>query len=214
MSKLTLQLSVPARGVLCVLGLLLVGGCGTKMDTAPRTGFLSDYSRLRTVDDSTLRYIAPGRLGQYRTFVIDPVTIYLHGDSEGHEIPPNIRQELALYMRGTMVDALAGPYDITPYPGPGVARLRIAITDIKSSTQALTAMPQMRMIGGAGLGGVAIEAELLDSQSGEQIAALVETRLASRLALTGGWSEWGDCKAVMDDWAKRFRKRMDEMHGR
>lgn len=40
-----------------------------------------------------------------------------------------------------------------------------------------------------GRGGAAIEAELLDSQSGEPFAALVETRLARRMDVTAGWAE-------------------------
>ncbi len=56
-----------------------------------------------------------------------------------------------------------------------------------------------------------MEAELLDSQTGAQIAAVVETQSGNRLSLDGV-SKWGDTEAVMKDWAKRFRKRLDETH--
>ena len=51
------------------------------------------------------------------------------------------------------------------------------------------AAPRWRPRRGMGRGGAAIEAELLDSQSGEPFAALVETRLARRMDVTAGWAE-------------------------
>jgi hypothetical protein len=60
--------------------------------------------------------------------------------------------------------------------------------------------------------GDSLEAEILDTQKGKQIAALVESQLGNRVSLDG-YSTWGDAKAIMNDWAKRFRKRLDEAHG-
>lgn len=89
--------------------------------------------------------------------------------------------------------------------------MSIAVTDIESSTPALNVLPQTRL-SGTGLGGASMEAELLDSQTGEQIGALVEGQKGSRVSLAG-LEKWGDAKSVMDDWAERFRKRLDEAHG-
>jgi hypothetical protein len=62
---------------------------------------------------------------------------------------------------------------------------------------------------GTGLGGASMEFEVLDSQTGVQIGAAIESQLGNRLSLKG-MSKWGDAKAVMDDWAKRLRARLDE----
>ena len=56
-----------------------------------------------------------------------------------------------------------------------------------------------------------MEGEVIDSQTGEQIGAVIQTQKGSRLSLAGV-KKWGDAKAVMDEWAKRFRKRLDEAH--
>ena len=57
-----------------------------------------------------------------------------------------------------------------------------------------------------------LEVEIVDSLSNKQLAALVESQLGERLSFEGV-SKWGDAKAVMDRWANRFRKRLDELHG-
>jgi hypothetical protein len=42
---------------------------------------------------------------------------------------------------------------------------------------------------------------------------VVQSQQGNRLTFDG-LSQWGDAKGVIDDWAKRFRKRLDEIHGR
>jgi hypothetical protein len=73
-------------------------------------------------------------------------------------------------------------------------------------------LPQTKLIG-SGLGGATLEVEMVDSETGEQIGALVESQLGKRLSLEGV-STWGDAKGVMDRWANRLRQRIDEAHGR
>ena len=196
-----------------LLGTLLftVGGCASSAPPA-RTGFLSDYAQLQPSGENSLRYLARNNgLGAYSRFIIEPVTIYNHSMSSPDEIPRQIREEMMIYMRGALVEAIAGPYDIVSKPGPGVARVRVALTDIKKASAALNILPTTRMTG-LGLGGASVEAEIVDSVTGQQIAALVEARMAERLNLVAGWSDWGDAKSVMDEWAKRFRERLDEAH--
>lgn len=194
-----------------LLGTLLftAGGCSSSGPPA-RTGFLSDYSNLRTAGDSSLRFIASGnQLGRYSAFIIEPVRIYHYTLSNPDALPGRMKDEMTIYMRGAIVEAIADRYDIVSEPGPGVARVRVALTDIKKASTALNILPTTRMTG-LGLGGASVEAEIVDSVTGRQIAALVEARLAQRLNLVAGWGDWGDAKSVMDEWAKRFRQRLDE----
>jgi hypothetical protein len=188
--------------------LLITTGCTkTKLK---QTGFLSDYSRLQSADDS-LRYLDMKRLAQYKQFIVEPVVIHLHGMKQGARPDPEMRRELANYMNNAIVKAIQGKYMIVSQPGPGVAKVRVAITDIEQSNPVLNAIPQAKLTG-AGLGSASMEGELLDSQTGEQIAALIESQKGSRLSFSG-LKKWGDAKAVMDGWAERFRKRLDEAHG-
>jgi hypothetical protein len=185
-----------------------LSGCAAKRQ---ESGFLSDYSHLEPAGETSLRYVpSNAALARYDHFLIEPVVLFLHPDAQQKAAEDKDLPNLTLYFRGALVDALADRYQIVSEPGPGVARLRVAITDLKQGKPALNVLPQTKLTG-LGLGGATMEAELLDSQSGEQIGAIVESHLGSRISLSG-LSKWGDAKAVMDEWAKRFRKRLDEAH--
>lgn len=185
-------------------------GCSAKKSA--RVGFISDYSQLEPAGDTSMRYLAPGNaLAKYDAFIIDPVQIHFHAQAEGKDTERQDVESMAIYMRGALVDAVADKYKIVSNPGPRVARVRIALTDVKKSSPALNALPQSKLIG-MGLGGAAMEGEIIDSQSGMQLAALIESRLGERLSLEG-LSKWGDAKAVIDGWAKRLRERLDEANG-
>jgi hypothetical protein len=120
-------------------------------------------------------------------------------------------RDLANYMHNAFVQAISDRYPIVSYPGPGVARVRVAITDISKGSPALNVLPQTKL-SGVGLGGAAMEAEVIDSQTGEQLAAVLYKKRGNQLSFAGV-KKWGDAKAVMDAWAKTFRKRIDEAHG-
>jgi hypothetical protein len=185
--------------------------CGCTAQRAEKTGFLSDYSKLEARSDVSFRYLAPGnRLGNYSKFIIDPVITHFHTRSKAKLKEEDLR-DLRNYMHDALVNAIEDRYKIVYHPGPGVARLRAALTDLKKSSIVQNVLP-IGEGGGSGLGGASWEAELLDSQTGEQIGALVESQLGRRLSLDG-YSTWGDAKAIMDRWAKHFRRLLDNAHG-
>jgi hypothetical protein len=198
--------------IMVAVGLIAVQ-CGCTAQKAGKTGFLSDYSKLRAQSDVSARYLAPGnRLASYSKFIVDPVAIHFHtGSKAAEKLKEEDLRDLRNYMHEALVNAIEDRYEIVYRPGPRVARLRSALTDLKKSGIVQNIIPVGKAIGG-GLGGASLEAELLDSKTGEQIGAIVESQLGKRLSLDG-YSTWGDAKAVMDSWAKRFRKRLDEAHG-
>lgn len=186
--------------------------CGCMAKRAPQSGFLSDYSMLEKQSDVSFRYRNPNRnLSDYSKFIIEPVVIHLHEKSKAREkVSEEDLTDLKNYMHDAIVNAIQDRYEVVYRPGPGVVRVRTALTDVKKSTWWQNIHPTSKLIG-SGLGGATLEAELLDSQTGEQIAALLESQLGNRLSLDG-LRTWGDAKAIMDGWAKGFRKRLDEVH--
>ena len=187
----------------------LLGGCESSMPA--RTGFLGDYSKLEQHSGTSYRYLSPdNRLGDYHSFIIDPVSTYTHhGDLSKMELSEV--GELTAYLQDALASAISDKYPVVRTPGPGVARLRAAITDVKRSTWWLNIHPGTKLMG-AGTGSAALEAELIDSATGEQVAALVESQKGNQFELDT-FSKLDDVKDVMDDWAKRFRERLDEAHG-
>lgn len=195
--------------ILTIIGVLGQFGCGSKK--LERTGFLSDYSHLESASETSITYTNPEYdLANYSKFILDPVEVHFHDEAEKPDMSRKELAELRQYMFAAVHNAILKDYEIVRRPGPGVARIRIAITDIKESTPVLTVLPPAR-IAGAGLGGASMEAEVLDSQTGRQIGAIIESQEGKRLSLEG-LSKWGDTKAVMNGWAKHFKERIDEAH--
>jgi hypothetical protein len=192
-----------------VLGFVLTMGTACNKPLK-KTGFLSDYSDLEP-DDGSLRYVNMKRLGSYDRFILEPVVVKLYGTPVGARPAPETSRELANYMHNAIVNAIRDRYIIVSQPGPGIAKIRVALTDIEKSTPALNILPQTK-ISGIGIGGASMEAEVIDSRTGEQIGAVIQNQKGKRISMSG-LKKWGDAKSVMDDWVERFRKRLDEAHG-
>lgn len=72
-------------------------------------------------------------------------------------------------------------------------------------------VPQASLLG-AGVGGASMEAEVVDSMTGQQIAAVVQSKEGSRIPFSN-LGDWTAAKGVMDSWAARFQKTLETMHG-
>lgn len=193
----------------CICLTVIIGGCAK---TAKKTGFLSSYAKLEPVSETRMRYIAPNELiVKYSKFVIEPVETKFYDTKTSKNIQPEDIKHLEEYFHMEIVKQKPDRYQIVSMPGQNVARLRIAITNLEKSTPALNVLPQTKLTG-VGLGQASVEAELVDSQTGQQIAAVIDSETGSRFSFSG-LSKWGDVEAVMKDWAKRLWLRVDEAHG-
>jgi hypothetical protein len=85
------------------------------------------------------------------------------------------------------------------------------LTDIEK-TGAMNMIPQASLLQ-AGVGGASMEAEVVDSMTGEQIAAIVQSKKGSRIPFTN-LGDWTAAKNVMDAWGERLQKTLESMHGR
>jgi hypothetical protein len=193
--------------VVAVCLAVALGGCAKK---AQQVGFLSTYKNLEPVSGNLLRYIGPD-VGEYSKFIIDPITVKCYDPKACKDIKPENMAHLQEYFYQQIVKDKPDRYEIVSTPGPGVARIRCAVTNLQKSTPALNVLPWTKLAG-VGLGQVSAEMELVDSQTGKQLAAAINSDTGSRFSLSG-LSQWGDVEAVMNDWAKRFWLRVDEAHG-
>jgi len=193
--------------VLLGIGLLVAAmqcmGCATK-PPGP-TGFLSDYSRLKKVDDSAMRYISPDLRG-YNKFMIDPVEMHV----KANVLKPEQRAEVANYMRDAIHKQLESRnYTIVTAPGVGVARLRIALTGVQDAKWYLNIHPASKVTG-AGRAQASMEAEVVDSVTGEQLAAAIRAGKGKEFTLNP-FSTIDDVKSTIDQWAKSAGERLDEL---
>jgi hypothetical protein len=200
--------------MMLAIGIMAVQ-CGCGPGRAVKTGFLTDYSRLRKESDTSLRHINKRALAKYSNFIVDPVEVHFHRGAKAVEHRTEGRltrrqvTDLTNYFHAKIIKAVENSGNRVVYrPAAGVARVRVALTDIDRSTAA-SLMPTAKLIG-AGIGGASMEAEVVDSMTGEQIGAVVESKKGSIMPFAN-LGEWDAAKQVIDDWAKRFKKRLDEV---
>lgn len=188
-------------GVLVMVPVLLAG-CASP---PPTTGFLADYSKLKKVEGGKLRFISP-HMPDYKRFIIDPIQIRV----DRGVLNATDRAEVARYAWDAFVKIVRnGGYEVTNTPGVGVARVRIAITDVQLSKWYLNLHPASKMTG-AGAGGASMEAEVIDSVTGMQLAAVVQAGKGSQFELDT-FSKLDDVKDVIDRWAQAASERLKEM---
>jgi hypothetical protein len=199
MKNIRLYLPIP---IYCLVMLIMLLGCESPQPSAKLsvTGFLSDYSGLEPISDTSYRYVNPKYdLGNYGSFIVDPVKIIFNEQTKGKVKSWDDMEKLRAYMRNAFINALEPRYNaVGVHPRPGAARIRIALTNIERSAPFK-------------LGGVSMEVELLDTQTSEQIAALIESQ--EKGIPFYGYEPWSGAKTIMDDWAQRFYNRLEEAHG-
>jgi len=202
-------------------------GCGAKVK---HSGFLEDYPRFEPgpMGGVDLVYFKEGvDFKSYDKVMLDHVVFYFSKDAKYRGIHSNELNEMADAFHKAMVDALKGGYPLVREPGPGVLRIRCAITDVKASRPLLNTITSVTPIGlgistikkgvtgtHTFVGEASMEAEFLDSRSSERIAAAIDRKAAGKYKIVKGMTKWGHAKDAFGFWAKRLRKWLDEVHGK
>ena len=212
--------------VLCavVIGLVLMISSAIA-DDIPFSGFLGDktvYDRLKhsAGGGAKFRWFNPRvDFNKYNKFMVDSVIFYLASDADYKGIDPQDMKDLADSFNKELVSAFHGKYPIVAEPGPDVARIRLAITNIKPSKPGVSSVTSIVPVGlgisllkkGAtggwtGGGETAAEFMALDSMTNEVIAIAVDQRKAE---FEQRFSKWGSANDTFKLWSERIVKFMD-----
>ena len=207
--------------------LLLATGCSSTFQTRDVTtsGFLSDYAQLNegSGDEAQLLYINPQTdFAAYNKILMDPVKIYSSEDNKLEELSEEDRLRVLNYLDATIREQLKSDYTFVKEQGPGVIRLRIAITEAQGSQVVLDTMSSIIPIGMAlglikkvatgtnlSVGEAGIEMELQDSQTGQRLAAAVDKRAGRKY--TGKFDKYHTVEDAFDHWAERLQKKLAEL---
>ncbi len=212
-----------ALASLC-LGLVTCGGTRQRRDMET-SGFLGDYSQLTKSteeDPALLSYVnRKVRWGQYDAIIIQVVQLW--GSPDLEKLSPDDAQMLTDYAFHTLHEHLGRDFRILDEPGPGVIRLRAAITEARGAAvarrAASTVMPQAAIVSGIvgntadtaiTVGTISIEVELLDSLSGEPLHSAADRR-SGRKRISGMTLRWVDVQEALDFWAERLRERLVQL---
>ena len=122
---------------------------------------------------------------------------------------------------------LSGVFEFTDTPGPGVLRIRLAVTDLVPSSSvagtvttfipvglALSAVKKAATGSHIGMGSVSIEGEVVDSQTNEVLGAVIDSKSGKKYKIGKSASKWGHAIDIFNTYAQSMRARFDKRSGR
>ena len=182
----------------------------TRSRPAPLGGPLRHSDFLSTYDDlaplpgrAGVESYRSARLSDFHSFIVDPVVVLPTRSVSNFAITPMQRDQLAADLQSEVREnlRLAGKLAVSNSPGPGIGRLRSAVTEIGRNIRPNGA--QAGQIGGA-----TVEAEVLDSVSGERLGAVIisETVSESNEMAPERRDQFRDVRIVFSSWAARLLK--------
>ncbi len=158
-------------------------------------------------------------INRYKQIIIDPIVVYPAPKRKLADLPPAKTQALVDYFYAVLKKDLSEVFVLTDKPATDTLRLRVALAEAKASSPvrdlisnvlpygiALTALKSTATGTHTAVGETQAEVELLDSVSGERIAAAVDARAGSK-SLRGKFDKWDDVKSAFDYWSGRMRDR-------
>ena len=199
-------------------------GCAAKEVKLTETGFLSSYSDLEPDMDSQGMYVYKNPnvniAERYSQILIAPVQFKLDSAVKADTISDEDRNKLADHFYQELKAGLEKKHTITDSPGEDVLLLRAAVTDILPNTVWLNIHWSTTLIGG-GIGGASLEAELVDSITGERMMSFVDARkgknITQKLTVPNyakGLTKWGHTKGVLKVWAEIIVENLDQLKER
>jgi len=190
-------------------------------------GFLSTYDGLKANPsfENTLTYVKRDdtkNVHRYFAVIIEPVEIYIATNADPAKMPDRGRTALAAYFQHAITRAVSDAFPVVQEPGPLVLRLRTALigVDIGSEIPAeKTGAGGEALARAVDIGKVGVEMEMVDSVTGEQIAAAVDRQNLGAGAMVGSASfsrdeRFAAAKEAFDGWAARLRDFLDSAHER
>jgi len=225
--KVKFNLNSMRAGMTVALLLVTMAGCSREQKptvkkipaNAEFSGFFKSYANLKPVAgmEGAVGYAATNaqkNLHKYIACVIDPVEVYLASDADEAKLTETARAAATEYFRAALVKSVSSAYPVVDQAGPLVLRLRAAVVGVDFGGEVAAADKDADQKKGltysVNIGNVRVEMELLDSETGEQIAALVDKENLGNGAEIGSTQlarnvKWAAARAAFDGWALRVR---------
>ena len=149
--------------------------------------------------------------------MLGPVTFFFADDSEYKGMDQQELKTLADLFNRQLRESLKEKFSIVKAPGPDVARIRFAITDLRQNRPNLSeaerigddlADLKIGMIKSwVGSGATCAELIVLDSMTGSSIAAAKDDQ---KYGLKERFTQWGSAEDAFKYWADRLRLFLDQ----
>lgn len=181
---------------------LLLMACAQQAPT--RSGFLADYADLRPLEtDANLQAMALPGSTPWAPVHIEPVRFI--SDESGRALPDAERKALCSVLEEALTKEFAG---LAPTDQQISRSLRInaAITGVDRSRPLLNLFTALAIFVPMDNGGVSVEIEAIEVDSGRRIAALSGARNGSLFALSGYFKRYGHAEAGLKQLAQEFHR--------
>jgi len=184
-----------ARLVACMVALMV---SGTAIAQDAQSGFLRDYSNLANAKDSEgkpIRIWASAKFtpARYNAVLLDPVIFYPE-PRPSPQVSAAELQNMVAYLNSALKQSLGKRFALTDRAGPGVVRIRIAVTGVAAKGEGLkpyqvtpvaflATMAMQQAEGGAPQkAALVVESEASDSVTGELLSTRLRAATGERLA--------------------------------
>ncbi|MGH8283156.1 MAG: DUF3313 domain-containing protein [Gammaproteobacteria bacterium] len=200
----------------------------SRNETAPRySGFLSDYNLLKidSADPGYAHYIAPGiQPRQYQKFIIETPVVIINTGTKFQPLDPARLMKITDYYQARLTAALSRHYQVVTTPGPGVARIRVAVVGVVEVKPALKPRDFIPLTALFNLGRMAvgmdpyvlrvsIESEAVDAQTGRVLGETVDSRETVKTVTRGEQPAPTQLHDLIDFWVARFVTKLDKVNG-
>lgn len=194
-----------------LVAVVVLVGCASK--PPPRSGFLANYPDLkpdRYGNEQLLWWERPDfDWKRYQKLMIDPVVVYYHPKAKNKEIRPDDLKLLTDEFRDVVIAELGESFPVVNTPGPGVLRVRAAITEIIPASPTLNVITTALAFVPLDMGGASIEAEFIDATTNQRMAAMVELKLGTPTDLSSGFTSLGHARASFKTWATELKRALE-----
>jgi len=188
-----------------------------EVETKDFSGWMKDYDSLTYKEErNAFIFFNEAKRGMYKKVILDEVVIYsADGETQGE-----IAEKSSSYMAKGLADLLENKGLAASEPGPDVIRLKVAITAVEKSKEDLKVynfVPVAAVFRGAqaATGNVAtyidamFEAEMVDSVSGDRVAAIVAKGIEETEKRSGDELTFDDVKPSLDKWLGQYSTTLD-----
>jgi hypothetical protein len=204
-----------SRPLLLAALVLAAAACSSRPEGSGFLGGPEVYESLQPseYDSDVLVWRNPrAQPAAYDSFLVEPVRVVLSPEARASAPDPVDMERLAEHFRKSIATALGEGYAVVEKPGSSVMTVRAALTGVSRNIRALNVLPT-KLLFGFGVGGATMEAEFLDSETGERLAVVMADSKGKRYKYEQGLSTWGHTEEVLEYWAALMKKRMDAVRG-
>ena len=194
------------RALVALIGWILTAGAagGCANISATKSGYLSDYSRMKPDGSKKLIYaISDEQLERVSSFVVEE-PVWQVAPERGRGIDEAQRSRLLKEFRQSLVAELSVIRPVVDEPQEGSVRVRSAVTSVTKSNPVVNVILWIVIVPLVN-GGAATEVELVTA-SGEQLAAVSMAWTGGPVEILGFFSETGHARDAVKKTAKTLRR--------